>query len=52
MTDAHDRYPFQMLPLLLFELVWNSTWLLAIGLPLWTAGAFDADTRQTWRTTA
>src|ERR687898_669467 len=32
----------------LLALVWKSTWLLAIGLPLWSTGAFDAGTRQTW----
>ena len=38
----------QMLPLLLFELAWKSVWMLAIGLPLRSAGALDAGTRQTW----
>jgi hypothetical protein len=42
------RYPLKMLPLLFFELVWKSTWILAIGLPLWSADRFDADTRETW----
>src|SRR3990170_8498600 len=42
------RYPLQMLPLLLFELVWKSIWVLAIGLPLWFAGAFNAGTQETW----
>lgn len=42
------RYPLQMLPLLLFELVWKSIWILAIGLPLWSADQLDAATRQTW----
>lgn len=43
------RYPLQMLPVLFFELVWKSVWLLAIGLPLRSAGAMDAGELQTWR---
>ena len=40
------RYPLRMLPLLLFELFWKSTWLLAIALPLWRVGQIDADTME------
>ena len=42
------RYPLQMLPLLFFELLWKSIWVLAIGLPLWLAGELNGAHRQTW----
>lgn len=41
------RYPLQMLPLLLFELVWKSIWLIAVAYPLWSAQQIDADTMET-----
>ncbi len=41
------RYPLQMLPVLLFELVWKLLWLGAVALPLWGAGQMDARTMQT-----
>ena len=36
------RYPLQMLPLLIFEFVWKTVWLLAFGLPQWSAGQMPA----------
>lgn len=35
------RYPLLMLPIYLFEFVWKTIWLLAFGLPQWTAGRVD-----------
>jgi hypothetical protein len=35
------RYPLRMLPLLLMQLFYKSVWLLAVGLPLRSAGQLD-----------
>lgn len=41
------RYPLKLLPLLLFELLWKSIWVLAFGLPLWLGQRLDANTGET-----
>lgn len=41
------RYPLRMLPLLLFEMLWKSIWLVVVALPLWTAHQMDAGTKET-----
>ncbi|MFK2891255.1 hypothetical protein [Dyella flagellata] len=41
------RYPLQMLPLLFFEMVWKSTWLLAFALPFSLAHQVDAHLAET-----
>jgi hypothetical protein len=41
------RHPLRMLPLLFFELAWKSIWVLAFGIPLWSADRLDPGTRET-----
>jgi hypothetical protein len=41
------RYPLKLLPVLFFELLWKTIWLLAFGLRLWSANKLGADTKET-----
>lgn len=40
------RYPLQMLPLLLFELIWKAIYLVAFALPLWSAHQITQDASE------
>ncbi|MDE2411916.1 MAG: hypothetical protein KGM18_09110 [Sphingomonadales bacterium] len=37
------RYPLQMLPLMLYETVWKTVWIVMIALRSWLAGQWTAD---------
>jgi hypothetical protein len=39
------RYPLKMLPLLFFEVVWKSIWILVFGLPRLLSGGLDPSVR-------
>lgn len=43
------RYPLRMIPVLLFEIAWKSTWLIVVGLPLWFGGRLDPDNAETFK---
>ena len=43
------RYPLQMLPVLMWEMVWKTIWLLMIALPLFRSGQMD---EAAWSNTA
>ena len=47
MDDTKFAYPLKMLPLLFFELVGKSMWLLMWGLPRWSTGQLTPDRRET-----
>jgi hypothetical protein len=42
------RYPLKMLPLLFFELLWKTTWLITIGVQLRSEGQLEGAFRETW----
>jgi hypothetical protein len=41
------RYPLKMIPLLFFELVWKTLWVVIFGLPLWSAHRLTPATAET-----
>ncbi|MDB4906119.1 MAG: hypothetical protein JWO05_903 [Gemmatimonadetes bacterium] len=43
------RHPVKMLPLLLFELVWKTLWVVAFGLALRSGGQWDDAARESMK---
>jgi hypothetical protein len=41
------RYPLKMLPVMFFELIWKSIWLIVVAIPLWSAHQMDAENWET-----
>jgi len=41
------RYPLQMLPVLLWEVLWKTLWLLLVPFPQWRAGRVDESLQPT-----
>ena len=41
------RYPLKMLPILIFELLWKSTWTVAYAVPLWMEKGLDTYASET-----
>ena len=41
------RYPLKMLPLLFFEFLWKTVWVLVFGLPLWLSNELEPNTAET-----
>jgi hypothetical protein len=37
------RYPLKMLPVLFWELIWKTIWLLVVALPAWQGGAMEPE---------
>ena len=41
------RYPLQMIPLLLFELLWKLIWVVASAIPMWRGPGLDPYASET-----
>ncbi len=41
------RYPLQMLPILFWEVIWKTLWLILVPLPQWSAGHIDESIKPT-----